>query len=226
MHGKLTSRTMRQSHTTFTKQNYPSLLHKDLSLASNSVFTLSIHPIPDLSICLNSLTPDLVIFFTNSSSYILSIRSNNRHTTLWSIQAANSFTSLVFLRTSSLLTLSLHITPHMLLRDLISITFNLLYAALLFQVSVSCIAVRTPAPWNNILCNHFWKSTFKLSFHSCTFVFYIGFSTYNGDKVLQPHCNPNFGVNWNTWIHRQQSFTNANKAEKSYKDIKHTSMTW
>ncbi len=106
-------------------------LAPDIPLTPNALFTLSSHPIRGLPLGLTPLTLYLVIF-TKCSSSILSTCPNHSNTP-WNILHSSPDPFML---------------PHIiLLRNLISITFNLfLSAAPIFQVSAPYSAVGTTTP--------------------------------------------------------------------------------
>ena len=72
--------------------------------------------------------------------------------TLCSVQPPNSLVTPVLYSMSSFLSWSIRVTPQMLLKHLISITFNLFFSSTaIFHVSAHCNAVHTATPSYNLL---------------------------------------------------------------------------
>ena len=138
----------------FTSTIYSILSHKHSSLLHRhhldlTLFPLFIHPICGLRLNLTTLKSDLLIFFTSNSSSILST-CPNYHNTFYNARSAKSLTTPDLRCTSSFYSQSIRVTPSILLKHLISITFNLvLSAALIFIASVPYDAVSTPPPSYN-----------------------------------------------------------------------------
>ena len=111
----------------------------NIVLSFNALFTLSIYPIHAFSLSLTPFTSDPTILFTNRSSSNLSMCPNYLNTLLCSI---SKLVTLVLLYIS-FLTQSICITPYILLRYIVSITFHLFFSA--------TTILRVWAPSHNLL---------------------------------------------------------------------------